>query len=306
MERFITWLRKPLNTSVLTAFNKPRSTQSSVPSIKVQVNSVLDDKDTTASAITKGLISLSNAGKIINDLSPAEGTQNVTDAIADIIINVINTMATVRHKHRPTRIHAYHVYATRTGIASFIHIRNPIVTPYQSDPGTVVKDIFSAYVYLGMAILVTPAPYAAYLASSLAGPVYKAANAKTVWSHKQAYAHACELIRIYTPNLTAYSGRIPPPPLSPALRPLVGIVRSQQLAGLALALAHKQRRTFGTVEHIVEAVEMLETLFIPPESVCPCRRRYCTVCFCTLKPMSRRDLSRRDIRYYNGDLLPEI
>ncbi|KAM7200014.1 hypothetical protein V8F33_004188 [Rhypophila sp. PSN 637] len=169
MEWFINWLSKPLYTSALTEVYKPVSTQSSVPSIKVQLNPVLDDKDTATSAISKGLISLSNASKKIKDLSPAEGTQNVTDAIADIIINVINTMATVRDKHKPTRIHAYHVYATRTGIASFINIRSLIVTPYQSDPGTVVKDIFSAFVYFGMAILVTPAPYTAHLASALAG-----------------------------------------------------------------------------------------------------------------------------------------
>ena len=134
---------KPADTPVNKQVNKPKSHQANVsttsPHVKVQVVSVLDDNDTTTSAVSKGLVKLSNAMKIINDLSLAEGTQSVTDTIADIIINVVNTMTTVHDQQKPRIIHAYHVYATRTAIASFIAIRDLVIKPDQSDSGTSLR-----------------------------------------------------------------------------------------------------------------------------------------------------------------------
>ena len=290
---------KPADTPVNKQVNKPKSNQANVsttpPHVKVQVVSVLDDNDTTTSAISKGLVRLSNAMKIINDLSLAEGTQSVTDTIADIIINVVNTMTTVHDQQKPRRIHAYHVYATRTAIASFIAIRNLVIKPDQSDSGTALSDTFTAYIYFGIATLVTPAPYSARLASALAGLVKETACRRCVWSSKQAYALAEDITRRHTSN------RIPPPPPLPDPRPLVSILTSQELAGLARGLAFRQRFTYGTVCTTMEAASILESLFAQLEPVCPCRVNNFPVCFCILKP-----LSQDECRDLGGRLLPYI
>lgn len=58
-----------------------------------------NDMETPASAISKGLVRLSKAMKAMNSLSAVKDMSGETDAIASIVVNALNIMATV-----PTKI----------------------------------------------------------------------------------------------------------------------------------------------------------------------------------------------------------
>lgn len=296
-------VEKPAETPGSQTVNNPESNGASVSTtsrrIQVLVVSVLDDNDTTTGAIAKGLLKVSDVMKTLRGLA-ARGQPSVTrhpsvtDKISEIIINVINTMATVQDQQKPRRIHAYHVYATRTAIAGYIGIRAFLNTnPNDSGAATVLGDAFGACVNLGMATLVTPAPYSACLASALAGKIKQAAIWRAVWSSEQAYAHAKEITKMHTPEFVT-CGRMAPvgsskSPKLPDLYPLVGILTSKELAGFARGLAFRQRFTYGTDRTTKEAAELLESLFADMDPVCPCRADNYPVCFCNLKPMSHEE-----------------
>ncbi|KAM7195351.1 hypothetical protein V8F20_007570 [Naviculisporaceae sp. PSN 640] len=288
-------VEKPADNPVCKTANKLGSKNDN-PSAKscrseISVIPLLDDNDTATSAIAKGLMRLSYVMGRTNEISSCQ-TCNVTSTIANIVINVINTMAAVPDEQKPRRIHAYHVYATRTGIASYINIRE-LLNTFGRDLSSALRDAFAAYVYLGMATLVTPAPYSVDLAFVLAGHVRESGVWKTNWTTKKAYSVAGDIINQHVPSFVTCGGitpskKAPSIPL-PDLHHIVSILTSEELASVARGLIHRQRFTQGTGSAILEAADLLESLFAQsrPGSSCPCRTKDLPVCYCTLKPLSQ-------------------
>ncbi|KAK4213687.1 hypothetical protein QBC37DRAFT_387805 [Rhypophila decipiens] len=177
--------------------------------IGVQVVSVLDEDDTAAGVIAKGLAQLGQARRILQDLEIEEPTTLMAGPIAGTVIHLINIMAKVHDDHKPRRVQAHHVFATRTGVASYINIRNLIMARYKYSltyddrkPGTAVDHIFTACIYLGMAILVTPGPYSEHLAIGLAYLVRQTANQSWPCFPEDNYEDALETISYFVPDIT--------------------------------------------------------------------------------------------------------
>ncbi|KAM7198794.1 hypothetical protein V8F33_004808 [Rhypophila sp. PSN 637] len=300
---------KPTLTSIHTTLNKPvakpagtlvdksegnHATGSAASRhIGVQVVSILDEDDTAAGAIAKGLAQLAEAKEILKDLELEDPPELMVGPIADTVIHLINIMAKVHDDHKPRRVQAHHVFATRTGVASYINIRNLIMARYKHsrtydrEPGTAVDCIFTACVYLGMVILVTPGPYSENLAVAVGDLVRETAD--SFWSclPKDDYKIAHERMSYLVPDITGkirYSLAEPLPPL-PDLHPPITILTSEELAGLARALVSRQRLRCGTACMIGPAAKMLGTLFAQSRRDCPCRHNDSPVCFCKLKPL---------------------
>ncbi|KAM7195788.1 hypothetical protein V8F20_007358 [Naviculisporaceae sp. PSN 640] len=140
------------------------------PHSAVSVVSILDKDDTTLRAIAKGITRLSVAKDLLGRLKIEDPTAFIAGPIRCTVMHLIHIMATLHNDDRPRRVQAHHVFATRTGVATYINIRHLIMGRYKDtqhideNPETVVDYIFSACIYLGMAILVTPRPYSENLA----------------------------------------------------------------------------------------------------------------------------------------------
>ena len=175
-------------------------------------------------------------------------------------------MATVPDKERPERIYAYHVYATRTGIATFFNLMDIIVKhvpksgyrdPKASD---ILQKTFSAYLYFGIAILSTPVSLSAHIAAAIRVEVETASSYTTALSPEKASIIAKRIM-----------GRIPPPRrVELDVRPLLSIFTSDQLAGLARRMAY----FIDHHEPDQAAKTMVYQLFdldidVPPQ-FCPC------------------------------------
>ncbi|KAM7196277.1 SH3 domain containing protein [Naviculisporaceae sp. PSN 640] len=81
-------------------------------------------------------------------------------------------MASVPDRSKPKVVREYHVFATKTAVASYLTARRCLVDFLDTRTlKKVLVDIFSAYVYFGMAMLVTP--------NRQAGQLFQALN-KTV------------------------------------------------------------------------------------------------------------------------------
>lgn len=261
--------------------------------IGVQVLPVLDEDGTTARAIAKGLARLAEAKGILARLEIEDPGTLMVGPIADTVIHLINIMAKVHDDHKPRRVQAHHVFATRTGVATYINIRSLIMARYKDspsydgEPGTAVDYIFAACIYLGMAVLVTPGPYSEHLAVVVGDLVRETAYRLWPLLPEDYREIVDERIPYVVPDITGkirYSLAEPLPPL-PDVQPPVTILTNEELAGLARALASRQKLSCGTACVIGKAAKMLGTLFAPSKRYCPCRRDDSPVCFCNLKPL---------------------
>ncbi|KAK4212308.1 Vps54-like protein-domain-containing protein [Rhypophila decipiens] len=133
------------------------------PKVKMEVTRLLAQGDSTAYAISLGLVTPSSAMSTIHDhhqtcpSANQDDCRRLKEAVMTIIINVLRTMATVRDSAKPKLVQPYHVYATMAGIASYVAARN-FLRDFLAHSLVIqaTQETFTTYVNFGMAILVTP------------------------------------------------------------------------------------------------------------------------------------------------------
>lgn len=242
-----------------------------------------DNTVTPTSAISKGLIRLSQAMEAMNSLPTVKTMPGETGLMASFINNALDIMATVPDKDRPERIYTYHVYATRTGIATFFNLMNIIVKHLPKsgygDPNAsdILQNTFSAYLYFGIAILSTPVPLSAHIAAAIRVEVNTASNYTSALSPEKTSIIAKKIMEIIPPRR-----RID-------IRPLLSIFTSDQLAGLARRMACH----IDPHEPDQAAKRMIYRLFdldidVPPQ-FCPCKEdtKNFPICLCRSEPYSQ-------------------
>ncbi|KAM7182550.1 hypothetical protein V8F20_012868 [Naviculisporaceae sp. PSN 640] len=278
--------------------NEPASTQFT---LEVKVIPVCENYDTPASTLSKGLVRLSKAMVAMNGLPSVKSTPGETGAMASLIINALNIIATVPTKDRPERISSYHVYATRTGMATFFNLMS-IVRKHRpeevySNPtaATILEDTTSAFIHFGITILRTPAPYSAHIAAAIGVEVNNASSHTSALSSEKANSIAKALMQTLEANVSRPSNPAPDQYSAPRqtdIRPLVSIFTSDQLAGLARRMAHSCKNIDrhdpdGTAKWF--CWKLLDLNLNAPPQFCPCgeeSKKY-PICLCDVNPFSQ-------------------
>ncbi|KAK3996363.1 hypothetical protein QBC44DRAFT_403536 [Cladorrhinum sp. PSN332] len=312
LEKFRRWFRssvsrtKPIDNPVSNG--PPRrsnpideSVTNDHPVVKITVVPALKGNLTREKAISQALASVSWIISEINKWSAKNSnnrnnTENLIKAIANAIIDIVNTIATVSNTARPRTIYPYHIFATRTAIANFLiarnaYIRHPSIWPWPGvDTRPMAIKIVTAYTYFGMAVLVTPEPYAISLAAAIAAAITDSMNHTERISNETAYDTALDIIsRGDSADLSA-----PPPP--PYCAPLESILDSFYLAGLARAFAvyTQPMRDYLAIEDVADCLDRRLWQFSCNESDLEnCRdEEELPVCFCKTGLLSEKECKR--------------
>ena len=147
----------------------------------------------------------------------------------------------------------------------------------------VINGIFHAYTRLGMAVLATPNPHGPRLAAAIAKAVAKATTDTSTLLPIRANTVAEGITRTHS-----VGANIPPSP-PPYLSPLVSILTSDQLVGLARALATRTSCKTSTSLAIKTAASILDSYLFTNTSGCwcigTCRSQGLPVCFCRIAPL---------------------
>lgn len=263
---------EPVNGSVSNPFT-----------LEVTVIPVSENNVTPTSAISKGLIRLSRAMKTMNRIPTVKNMPGETCVMVSFIINALHIMATVPDKDRPKCIYTYHVFATRTSIATFFNLMGIIVAHLpksglgDSSAWGILKDTFSAYLYFGIAVLSTPIPRSAHIAAAIGVELENASSYTSTLSPEETLCIAEKIMERTSPARQT------------DIRPLVSIFTSDQLAGLVRRMAYY----IDPHEPDQVAKRMVHSLFdldidVAPQ-FCPCKEnsRMFPICLCRAEPYSQ-------------------
>ncbi|KAM7199574.1 hypothetical protein V8F33_004385 [Rhypophila sp. PSN 637] len=271
------------------------------------------NNDTPTNTISKGLVRLSRAMGAMNSLPSMKKTPDETSTMASFIINALNIMATVPARDRPEYVYSYHVFGTRTGIATYFNILS-IALKHELESWKreqIMDDIFSAFLYFGIIILRTPVPLSVYIAVAIGVEVKNASSQTSALTSETASIIAEEIIRDVTPNVANPENHAPEKLRTPRqtdIRPLVSIFTSDQLAGLARRVACHLKH--GHTSHGPEdaarrfSYELLPLQLNERPQLCPCSEesKNFPICLCRAKPMSQSEYEKG----CNWELLPTI
>ncbi|KAK4465141.1 hypothetical protein QBC42DRAFT_315456 [Cladorrhinum samala] len=250
----------------------------------------LNGRLTRERAVSKALVSLSRITSQVNKHSAKTvPTESLTQAMANAIIDIANTMATVPDTDKPRMICAYHVFATQTAIANFLVARDalrrlPKISAMDGGTGHAIICIAITLTFFGMAVLATPESRATRVAAAIAAAVAESMSYTEKISDEAAYEIAVDII---SRGESADSGSPPPPPYR---APLVSILTSEEMSGLARSLAVAAYRRGDDMSAIHDAVWALhQDLFA---FTCDtwggrsCRSKGKPVCFCRTRLLS--------------------
>ncbi|KAK4457564.1 hypothetical protein QBC42DRAFT_291466 [Cladorrhinum samala] len=212
---------------------------------------------------------------------------NETSTVASTILNIVNAMAAVPDRVKPSTICTYHVCATTTAVGNFINLWRILMTKCsEHDLNSIAIQVIRTYTCFGMAVLASPGSTATELAAGIAAVVTEAIGydaESCCWSRDTADITARDLISV------ASLANLPPRP-PPYQAPLVSMLTRKQLAGLArrvalLTVAARDSSIAASEEFafIMVALSLGRDLFASCRG--RCKSKGLPVCFCRNKPL---------------------
>ncbi|KAM7213124.1 hypothetical protein V8F06_011496 [Rhypophila decipiens] len=224
--------------------------------------------------------------------------RRIKEAVMTIIINVFRTMATVHDSAKPKLVQPYHVYATMTGIASYIAARN-LLRDFLAHSLVIqiAQEVFTTYVNFGMATLVTHKHHTMDLLDALERAVETFAAYAEPLSSNAATKIARELYySLLTGRKTSSSQR-----RQLHLLPLPVTVSAKRLVELAKRLA-MDTYLKNTAAQINTAAGRLSKNFFSTTPCASCAKKGRPLCWCwyTSQRVNRDTLGDHYIKLLQG------